>query len=154
MTKHVLSALFEAARGLLRDFGALLALAVLYAALVAAAVVFVTTREASAFQLALTALSAVAAPLLFFAVAAAVAAYAVGESRPGGVIRRALANFLKVLAVSLPVVALAVGTVWAMNKLESRVKHDPRDEAGTQYSESAAADEEGDGSAAEQPPRP
>jgi hypothetical protein len=59
---------------------------------------------------------------------------------------------LQVLTVSLPVIALAVGTVWAMNKLESRVKHDPRDEAGAQYS-APAADEEG-GDAAEQPPRP
>lgn len=149
MTKNVLSALASAARGLLRNFGALLALAVLYAALILAAVVFVTTREATTAQLALTALAAVAVPVLFFVIAAAAAAYAVGETRPGGVLRRALANFLKVLAVSLPVVALAVGTVWAMNKLENRVKHDPGDEASAQYS-STAPDEEGGDSAAEQ----
>jgi hypothetical protein len=154
MTKTVLSALFSAARGLLRNFGALLALAILYAALVAAAVVFVTTREATTAQLALTALAAVAVPVLFFLVAAGCAAYAVGETRPAGILRRALANFLKVLLVSLPVVALVVGTVWAMNKLESRVKHDPRDEASVEYSANAADEEEGGDSAAEHPKPP
>lgn len=153
MTKNVLSALFSAARGLLRNFGALLVLAILYAALVVAAVLFVTTREASTAQLALTALAAVAVPVLFFLVAAGCAAYAVGETRPAGILRRALANFLKVLLVSLPVVALVVGTVWAMNKLESRVKHDPRDEASVEYS-STAPDEEGGGAAAERPKPP
>lgn len=153
MTKNVLSALFSAARGLLRNRGALLVLALLYAALIAAAVLFITTREATAFQLGLTALAAFAVPVLFFVIAAACAAYAVGETRPAGILRRAVANFLKVLAVSLPVVALVVGTVWAMNKLESRVKHDPRDEASAQYA--ANTDEEGGDSSAEQPrPKP
>ena len=152
MTKNVLSALSSAARGLLRNFGALLVLALLYAALITAAVLFVTTREATTFQLALTALAAVAVPVLFFVVAAAAAAYAVGEARPAGVLRRALANFLKVLAVSLPVLALVVGTIWAMNKLENRVKHDPRDEASAQYS--ANMDEEGADSADEPRPKP
>ncbi|HVF45869.1 MAG TPA: hypothetical protein VM936_22770 [Pyrinomonadaceae bacterium] len=152
MTKNVLSALFSAARGLLRNFGALLVLALLYAGLIVAAVLFVTTREASTAQLALTALAALAVPVLFFLVAAGCAAYAAGESRPVGILRRALANFLKVLTVSLPVVALVVGTVWAMNKLESRVKHDPRDEASAQYS--ANMDEEGGDAAEQARPKP
>jgi hypothetical protein len=144
MTKNVLSALFNAARGLLRNFGALLALAVLYAALIAAAVVFVTTREASLFQIAVTAVAAVAVPVLFFLAASACAAYAVGESRPFGVVGRALRGFVKVLIVSIPVVALVVGTVWGLNKLESRVKHDPREEAREQFSRHESADEEDD----------
>src|SRR5919202_3550123 len=144
MTKNVLSALFNAARGLLRNFGALLALAVLYAALIVAGVVFVTTREASLFQIALTALAAVAVPVLFFLAASACAAYAVGESRPFGVVGRALRGFLKVLIVSIPVLALVVGTVWGLNKLESRVKHDPREEAREQFSRHESADEEDD----------
>jgi hypothetical protein len=150
MTKNVLSALSSAARGLLRNRGALLVLALLYAALITASFLFITTREATALQLGLTALAAVAMPVLFFIIAAACAAYAVGETRPVGILRRAVANFLKVLTVSLPVVALVVGTVWAMNKLESRVKHDPRDEASAQYSAAPSADEEG-GDSAEQP---
>jgi hypothetical protein len=132
MTKNVLSALFSAARGLLRNAGALVALAILYAALVVAAVLFVTTREATLFQVGLTAVLAVVAPALFFLLAAAAAAYAVGEARPFGLIRRASRNFLKVLLISVPLVALVVGTVWAMNKLESRVKLSPQEEANLQ----------------------
>jgi hypothetical protein len=156
MTKNVLSALFSAARGLLRNFGALVALAILYAALIIAAVLFVTTREASVFQIGLTAACAVAAPILFFLVASAAASYAVGESRPVGLLGRALRNFLKVLLVSIPMLALVVGTVWGMNKLESRVKHDPRDEASEQYSSSQdeSADESGGADSADKPKPP
>jgi hypothetical protein len=152
MTKNVLSALFNAARGLLRNFGALVALAVLYAALIVAAVLFVTTREATVFQIGLTALCAVAAPMLFFLVASAAASYAVGESRPLGLLGRSVRNFLKVLLVSIPVLALVVGTVWGMNKLESRVRHDPREEASEQYS--SAQDESADEGGADSADKP
>ncbi|MFL6227485.1 MAG: hypothetical protein ACJ741_01755 [Pyrinomonadaceae bacterium] len=150
MTKNVLSALFSAARGLLRNFGALVVLGVLYAATIIAAVLFVTTREASVFQIGLTAACAVAAPVLFFLVAAAAASYAVGESRALGLLGRSARNFLKVLLVSVPMLALVIGTVWGMNKLESRVRHDPREEASVEY---PTPDESGDGASdsAEQP---
>jgi hypothetical protein len=152
MTKNVLSALFNAARGLLRNPAALLALAVLYAALIAAAVVFVTTREASLFQIALTALAAVAVPVLFFLTASAATAYAVGETRPFGLVGRALRNFLKVLLVSVPVVAIVVGTVWGLNKLESRVKHVPSEEASAQFPVHESSDEASDAAARPKPP--
>lgn len=129
MTKNVLSALFNSARKLLGDFGALVVLAVLFAALVGAAVLFVTTREASVFQLGVTAVAAVALPVLFFLLVAAVAAYAVGESRAVGVLRGSVRNFLKVIILSIPILALVVGTVWGLNKLEARVKVDPDEQA-------------------------
>lgn len=151
MTKNVLSALFSAARGLLRHAGALLALVILYAALIIAAVLFVTTREATVFQVGLTALLALVVPLLFFLLASACAAYAVGESRPFGVVRRALRNFLKVLLVSIPLIALVIGTVWAMNKLENRAKLDPQAEANLQ---SQTHDEDTPDEAADTAPRP
>ena len=47
MTKNVLNALFSAARGLLRDWRALLALAFLYAALIAELAVAVPVRPAA-----------------------------------------------------------------------------------------------------------
>jgi hypothetical protein len=155
MTKNVFSTLFNAARELLRNFGALVALAVLYAALIAAAVLFVTTREASVFQLALTALAAVALPVLLFLLLAACATYAVGQSRAGEVLRGALRNFLKVLALSIPVLALVVGTVWATNKLEARVKVDPQEEARFQnetHEHNADEDETGDETPHAKPP--
>jgi hypothetical protein len=154
MTKNVLSALFNAARGLLRNFGALVALAILYAALIACVVLFVTTREASVFQIGLTAVCAVAAPVLFLLVASAASSYAVGESRAFGLLRRALRNFLKVLLVSIPMLALVVGTVWGMNKLESRVKHDPREEASEQYAATGETADEGSSADATNKPKP
>jgi hypothetical protein len=129
MTKNVLSALFNSARKLLRDFGALVVLAVLFAALVASAVVFVTTREASVFQLGLTALAAIALPVLFFLLASAAVTYAVGASSAFGLLGGALRNAFKVFLLAVPVLALVVGTVWAMNKLEARVKIDPDEQA-------------------------
>jgi len=137
MTKNVISALASAARGLLlRDWSALLALAVLYAALVGACGLFLTTREATTWQVTLTFALAALIPLLAFVVAAGVAAYGVGESR-GAVplVTRALKTFWKTLLVSLPVLALVVLTVWGTNKLENRVRHDPAAEAGETFAE-------------------
>lgn len=152
MTKNVLSTLFNAARALLRNFGALLVLAGLYAALILAAVVFVTTREASLFQIAVTAAAAAAVPVLFFLAASACAAYAVGEARAFGVVGGALRGFLKVVIVSIPVVALVVGTVWGLNKLENRVKHDPREEASAEFPGHEQTDEAGEEAPPPKPP--
>ena len=129
MTKDVLSALGSAARGLFRDWRALAALAALYAALIAACGLFVTTREATAWQLFLTAALAVAIPLLLCAVLAGCAVYAAGERRALAVTTGALRGFWKVLVLGLPVLALVVLTVWGMNKLEAKVRHDPRTQA-------------------------
>ncbi len=134
MTKEVLSALASAARGLLRDWRALLALAVLYAALVAACGLFVTTREATAWQLFLTAATAVAIPLLLCVVLAGCALYAAGERRAIPLVTGALKGFWKVAVLGVPVLALVVLTVWGMNKLENKVRHDPRAEAQETFS--------------------
>ena len=154
MTKQVLSALFNAARGVLRDWRALAALAALYAALVAACGLFVTTREARLWQIALTGLLAFAAPLLLFVLLAACGVYAVGESRPLAVVARGLKSFWKVALISVPFVALVVGTVYGMNKLENRVKHDPRDEASVRYAQEQAQAESDEGPPAERPKPP
>jgi hypothetical protein len=129
MTKEVLSALASAARGLLRDWRALLALAVLYAALIAACGLFVTTREATAWQLFVTAATAAAIPLLLCVVLAGCALYAAGERRALAVVTGALRGFWKVALLGLPVLALVVLIVWGMDKLENKVRHDPRAQA-------------------------
>ncbi|MCA1615256.1 MAG: hypothetical protein LC800_14365 [Acidobacteria bacterium] len=142
MTKDVLSALASAARGLLRDWRALAALAVLYAALVAACGLFVTTREATAWQLFLTAALAAAIPLLLCVVLAGCAIYAAGERRALPVVTGALKGFWKVAALGLPVLALVVFTVWGMNKLENKVRHDPRAEAQETFASPAETETE------------
>lgn len=152
MTKEVLSALAAAARGLLRDWRALAALAVLYAALVAACGLFVTTREATAWQLFLTAALAAAIPLLLCVVLAGCAVYAAGERRALPVVTGALKGFWKVAVLGLPVLALVVLTVWGMNKLENKVRHDPRAEAQETFA--SPAEEESEAEAGETKKRP
>lgn len=129
MTKDVLSAIGAAMRGLLRDWPALVALAVLYAALVSACGLFVTTREATAGQVFLTFALAALVPLLLFVVLAGCAYYAVGHRRAVPLVVRSLKGFWKVLLLAVPVLALTVLAVWGMDKLERRVRHDPAAEA-------------------------
>lgn len=160
MTKEVLSALASAARGLARDWRALAALAALYAALVAACGLFVTTREATAWQLFLTAALALAAPLLLCVVAAGCALYAAGERRALALVAGALKGSWKTLLLGLPVLALVVLTVWGMDKLENKVRHDPRAEAqetfappgGEAESDAGAAGEAGEAAGARRRP--
>jgi hypothetical protein len=130
MTKDTLSAIGSAARDILRDWAALLALVLLFAAFVAACGLFITTREATSWQVFLTAAMAVAVPLLLFVLLAGCAYYAVGHRRAVPLVVRSLRGFWKVLLLALPVIALTVLTVWGMNKLERRVRHDPAAEAG------------------------
>ena len=154
MTKDVLSALASAARGLLRDWRALAALAVLYAALVAACGLFVTTREATAWQLFLTAALAAAIPLLLCVVLAGCAAYAAGERRALPVVNGALRGFWRVAVLGLPVLALVALTVWGMNKLENKVRHDPRAEAQETFTSPAETEAETEAGAGETKKKP
>ncbi|MCA1632160.1 MAG: hypothetical protein LC802_00225 [Acidobacteria bacterium] len=73
MIKNAFNALGGSARGLLRNWRALFVLNVLYAALLAALYVFFKTGVASVWQLALSALAVLLAPLLFFFLQAALA---------------------------------------------------------------------------------
>ncbi|HLL77162.1 MAG TPA: hypothetical protein VK421_18055 [Pyrinomonadaceae bacterium] len=135
MTKDTLSAIGSAMRGTLRDWPALLALAVLFAALAASAGLFITTREATAWQVFLTFALALIVPLLLSVVLAGCAYYAVGHRRAIPLVVRSLKGFWKVLLLGLPVLALTVLTVWGMDKLEARVRHDPQAEASETFSQ-------------------
>jgi hypothetical protein len=152
MTKETLSSVFSAARGILRDWPALVALAVLYAALVSACGLFITTREATTFQVALTFALAAVVPLLLSVVLAGCAYYAVGERRAVPLVVRSLKGFWKVLLLGLPVVALTVLTVWGMNKLEARVRHDPAAEASETFDDGSGAVTESGGAIVERAP--
>jgi MFS family permease len=119
MIKNAFKALGDAARGLFRNRGALLVLSALYAALLAAVYVFFRTGVANAWQLAVSALAVLLAPLLFFVLQAALAHNAQGDVGAGALLRRALRDFLKVLLVGLPLAALAVLCVYLLNKLQA-----------------------------------
>ncbi|HYG11384.1 MAG TPA: hypothetical protein VD835_15665 [Pyrinomonadaceae bacterium] len=148
MTKNVLASIFSAARDLLRSPRALAVLVALYAAFIAAVFFFITTREATLWQLFVTGATVILAPLLFFVVQAAGASYAVGHRGAGALLRHTARSFLKVLVVSIPVILLAVLSVYLLNKLERRAELSPEERARVEYasndpgSETESASEE------------
>ena len=121
MTKSVLAALGAALRALVGHIPALFVLGVLYALFIAACYFFVTTREATAVQVIFTFVIAVAIPVLFCALQAGCAAFAVGADAAGATLRAAGKNFWKVFVVSLPLVVLIVFGVWTLNKAQTWV---------------------------------
>lgn len=120
MFRNAFAATGAAARELIKNWGALALLNLLYAALLASVYLFVTTREASAFQLIITALAALAAPVLFFLLqAAGVASFDGAGARLTSTLRRALRDFWKIFLISLPLILLAVLIVYLTNKLHA-----------------------------------
>src|SRR4051812_12492957 len=111
MIKDSFKALGASARDLFRNWGGLALLNVLYAALLVSLYVFFATGVATLRQLALSAATALAAPLLFFALLAAAANFAWGDARLGTLARRTLRDLLKVFLFSLPLIALGLGLI-------------------------------------------
>lgn len=97
----------SATRQLLRNWRLMIVLAGLYASLIAALYLFVTIREASAGQVVLSLVLGIIAPFLFFILQTAGAS----QKRSLGarqLLREALKNSGKVIAVGLPLITLAV----------------------------------------------
>ena len=147
MTKNVLASIFAAARDLVRSPRALAVLVALYLALIASVFFFITTREATVWQLFVTGATVLLAPLLFFVVQAAGASYAVGHRGAAPLLRHTARSFLKVLAVSIPFILLAVLCVYLLGKLERRVQLSPEERASVEAARSAP-DEDGAGPSA------
>ena len=121
MIKDSLADIGGAARALFASRGALAALCALYFALLAALYLFFSTGQASVRQLAVSALTAVAAPVLFFVLQAAAAHHAEGARGFGALLGRALRDFLKIFLVSLPLIALALGLAYLLVKFGDRL---------------------------------
>jgi hypothetical protein len=121
MIKDSLADIGAAARALFRSRGALGLLCALYLALLAALYLFPATGVATVWQLALSGATAAAAPLLFFVLQAAAAHHAQGAEGFVVLLKRALRDFLKILLVSLPLVALALGLAYLLGKLGDRL---------------------------------
>jgi hypothetical protein len=118
MIKDSLKALAGSARELFRNWRGLALLSVLYAALLASVYLFFETGVANAWQLVVSALTVLLVPLLFFVLQAMVTHFALSETRVGGLVGRALRDFLKILLVSLPLIALGVLFVYLLGKLQ------------------------------------
>lgn len=120
MIKDSLAAIGAAARDLFRRPRSLALFNALYLLLLAAIYWFVSTKEATVWQLTLTGLLALLVPLLFFVLQAAGVWYTWPEAGARFLARRALRDFWKLVVVSLPVIALAVLTAYLLNKLQAR----------------------------------
>jgi hypothetical protein len=107
-----------AARQLLRNWHVMIVLAGIYASLIAALYLFVTIREASAGQVTLSLVLAITAPFLFFVLQTAGASQTRGLSAVR-LLRDALRNSWKVIAISVPLIALTVLVTYLLGKLQS-----------------------------------
>ncbi|MBV8857590.1 MAG: hypothetical protein JOZ02_11715 [Acidobacteria bacterium] len=118
MIKESFAALGASTRDLLRDWRGLLLLALLYALLLSSVYYFFAVGVANAWQLSVTAVTAAAAPLLFFLFQAAAANAALPEATAGRIMRRAPRDFLKVLLLAVPVALFAALFVYLLYKLQ------------------------------------
>ncbi|HEX8338388.1 MAG TPA: hypothetical protein VF621_16840 [Pyrinomonadaceae bacterium] len=118
MIKESFSALGASTRDLFRNWPGLLLVAAVYGLLLASVHYFFATGVANAWQLTVTAVTAGAAPLLFFLFQAAAVNAALPEATAGRIARRAPRDLWKVLLLAVPVACAAVLFVYLLGKLE------------------------------------
>jgi hypothetical protein len=117
-------AIFSAVRMLFRKWTTLPLLITVYAALLLSLYLFVSTREATVFQLVVTFVVILAAPLLFFLLQAASVNYTTATEQTG-LLRKAAYDCLKLVVVSLPVIGLTILGIFVLGKLQGRLAVDP-----------------------------
>lgn len=117
MYSSAFSAILSAVRLLVTNRRSLALMLGAYAGLLIAIYLFVSTREATISQLLLTFFSIAAAPALFFLLQAVSVTYANGPTS-GGLIRKAITDGMKLVVVSLPVVALTGFAIHELNKVQ------------------------------------
>src|SRR5256714_3286941 len=120
MIKDSFNAIGSSARELFRNWRGLALLCALYLALLACVYVFFATGVATVWQLVLSAAAALLT-LLFFLLQSAVANFAQPRTNFGALARRTLRDFLKVVLLSLPVIAIAVGIIYLLGKLQTHL---------------------------------
>ena len=121
MIKDSFNAIGSSTRELFRNWRGLALLSALYLVLLACVYVFFATGVATAWQLVLSAATALAALLLFFLLQSAVANFARPETGFGALVRRMLRDFLKIVLLGLPVIALAVAVIYLLGKLQAHL---------------------------------
>ncbi|MET0650682.1 MAG: hypothetical protein ABW208_29075 [Pyrinomonadaceae bacterium] len=117
MIKDSFGALGASTRDLFRNWRGLLLVAVIYGLLLASVYYFFLTGVANAWQLIVSAVTAGAAPLLFFLFQSAAANAALPEATAARVARHAPRDLLKVLLLAVPVAAVAALFVYFLLKL-------------------------------------
>jgi hypothetical protein len=116
---RALKEIFAATRRLFKQWRVIVALAAVYASLLAALFFFVATKEVSVWQVMLTLIFAALAPALFFLLQAMIVNYAQGEARAAVLLRRSFRDSCKLALASLPLALLAIFFLYFLNKLQS-----------------------------------
>ena len=96
----------------------MLTLVLTWVGLLTAVYVFASTREATIFQLLLTLVVVIAAPALFFVLQAVSVTY---TDAPVRRIRQMAIDCLKLIVVSMPVIAVTLLAVYGLNKVQTHV---------------------------------
>ena len=121
MYSRSFSAMFSAVRLLFRSWKVLVTLLLAWAGLLTAIYLFASTREATISQLVLTLVVVIAAPALFFVLQALSVTYA--ESKGSGSrVRKLMRNCLRLVVVSLPVLAVTLLAAYGLGKVQTYVK--------------------------------
>lgn len=122
MIKDSLNAIADSTRAAFRGWRGLLLLALLYFVPCASGYLFFSTGQATAWQLGLTGLTALASPLVLVVLIAATANFALPERQSAGAVARGgLRDSWKVLLLALPVAALGWLLFHLLGKLQEKL---------------------------------
>jgi len=115
--KRILQSLTSAFGQLLRSWVSLLALIVVYLAMIGAIYWFIATREATIAQLLLSFLLVIAAPVLFFVIQMMAARHRDRGEHAWALLGSSLRDFWKLLVIALPIIIIAVLAIYLFGKL-------------------------------------
>lgn len=119
MFSQSIRAAFLALRSLFRSRTTLALVLLLYGGLITAGYLFVSTREATISQLAITLGALVVAPALFFALQAVSVNYAANAGAATLPIRKTAQDSLRLIVVSVPLILLTALAVYGLSKIDS-----------------------------------
>jgi hypothetical protein len=119
MIKKIFQALASSSRDLLHNWRVLIILFVLYLAMLGAVYQFFVTREATVGQLFLSALLALAVPVLFLVIQTIAARYNQQNQQPVALLGGALRDFWKLLVIAIPLILIAVLASYLFGKVGS-----------------------------------
>ena len=117
MFRKSASAISNATLELFKHRSALAIMVALYALLLTCTYAFVTTREATATQVAITVALTLVAPLLFFTLQTAAATYSASRSS-ARLITNSVLNSWKLVVTSLPVIGISLLSIYLLNKVQ------------------------------------
>src|SRR5215510_2869470 len=120
MLRITTSSISRATIHLVRHWQMMVTMTVIYALLLAGIYLFVNTKEATTTQILITVGLVFVIPLLFFVLVTASASYTNGQSYHRLIVG-SIKNSWKLIAISLPVLALAIGIFYLLNRIQAHI---------------------------------